>query len=124
MEIFDLIQSNEFYSHKYNENNKIYIKNLKNIFDFGKYFYKGTYGHNNFNHDIYNRMRLNINQEVISKEFKGYHLNDIVDIEYEADNEKLKEIALSSEKVKELTNGKTIVKTIVVPKKLVNIVVK
>ena len=72
---------------KYNENNKIYIKNLKNIFDFGKYFYKGTYGHNNFNHDIYNRMRLNINQEVISKEFKGYHLNDIVDIEYEADNE-------------------------------------
>lgn len=36
----------------------------------------------------------------------------------------MKEIALSSEKVKEFTAGKTVVKTIVVPKKLVNIVVK
>ena len=36
----------------------------------------------------------------------------------------MKEIALSCDKVKALTDGKTIIKTIVVPKKLVNIVVK
>lgn len=43
----------------------------------------------------------------------------------EALNEdELKALALESPKVKELTDGKTIVKTIVVPKKLVNIVVK
>ena len=39
-------------------------------------------------------------------------------------DEELKNIALSSAKVKELTEGKNIVKVIVVPKKLVNIVVK
>ena len=49
---------------------------------------------------------------------------DKIEVDEGLDNEKLKEIALSSEKVKELTNGKTIIKTIVVPKKLVNIVVK
>ncbi len=38
--------------------------------------------------------------------------------------DELKSLALSSGKIKELTTGKTIVKTIVVPKKLVNIVVK
>ena len=36
----------------------------------------------------------------------------------------LKNKALESQKVKEFIDGKTIVKTIVVPKKLVNIVVK
>ena len=36
----------------------------------------------------------------------------------------MKQVALNSEKIKTLTVGKTIVKTIVVPKKLVNIVVK
>ena len=35
-----------------------------------------------------------------------------------------KQIESASEKIKELTAGKTIVKTIVVPKKLVNIVIK
>lgn len=40
------------------------------------------------------------------------------------DNEELKQLALSSGKVKELTAGKEIVKVIVVPKKLVNIVIK
>ena len=40
------------------------------------------------------------------------------------DEDGLKEIALSSPKIKELTEGKTIVKVIVVPKKLVNIVIK
>lgn len=39
-------------------------------------------------------------------------------------DEELKNMALSSDKVKELTAGKYIVKVIVVPKKLVNIVVK
>ena len=38
--------------------------------------------------------------------------------------DELKALALASEKVKEFTDGKTIIKTIVVPKKLVNIVVK
>ena len=51
-------------------------------------------------------------------------VKDKIEVDEGLDNETLKEIALSSEKVKELTNGKTIVKTIVVPKKLVNIVVK
>ena len=51
-------------------------------------------------------------------------VKDKIEVDEGLDNEKLKEIALSSEKVKELTNGKTIIKTIVVPKKLVNIVVK
>ena len=40
------------------------------------------------------------------------------------DNEAVKEKALSLEKIQELTAGKTIVKVIVIPKKLVNIVVK
>lgn len=39
-------------------------------------------------------------------------------------NDELKEVALASPKIKELTSGKEIVKVIVVPKKLVNIVVK
>lgn len=47
-----------------------------------------------------------------------------IDVDEGVDNETLKEIALSSDKIKALTDGKTIVKTIVVPKKLVNIVVK
>jgi leucyl-tRNA synthetase len=36
----------------------------------------------------------------------------------------LENLALSSEKVKNFTDGKNIVKTIVIPDKLVNIVVK
>ena len=36
----------------------------------------------------------------------------------------MKQVALNSEKIKSLTDGKTVVKVIVVPKKLVNIVVK
>ena len=39
-------------------------------------------------------------------------------------NEELEDLAKKSEKVQEAMNGKTIVKTIVVPNKLVNIVVK
>lgn len=38
--------------------------------------------------------------------------------------EEMEQTALASEKIKEYTDGKTIVKVIVVPKKLVNIVVK
>jgi len=41
-----------------------------------------------------------------------------------ATNEELKTLALESEKIKELTSGKEIVKVIVVPNKLVNIVIK
>jgi len=47
-----------------------------------------------------------------------------VDVEVDTDKEKLKEIALSDKRIRELTEGKEIVKTIVVPGRLVNIVVK
>lgn len=47
-----------------------------------------------------------------------------IEVDESLDQEEMKQVALNSEKVKTLTDGKTIVKTIVVPKKLVNIVVK
>lgn len=49
---------------------------------------------------------------------------DKIEADEALSQDELKALALNSEKVKELTQGKTIVKTIVVPKKLVNIVVK
>ncbi|MBS5801982.1 MAG: leucine--tRNA ligase [Brachyspira sp.] len=51
-------------------------------------------------------------------------LKDKIEANEASSEDELKQLALSSPKVKELTEGKTIVKTIVVPKKLVNIVVK
>lgn len=51
-------------------------------------------------------------------------VKDKIEADESSSQEELKELALNSPKVKELTEGKTIVKTIVVPKKLVNIVVK
>ena len=51
-------------------------------------------------------------------------VKDKIEVDESLDQEKMKQVALNSEKVKALTDGKTIVKTIVVPKKLVNIVVK
>lgn len=51
-------------------------------------------------------------------------VKDKIEVDEALGQEELKEVALNSPKVKELTDGKTIVKTIVVPKKLVNIVVK
>lgn len=51
-------------------------------------------------------------------------LRDKIDVPEELSQDELKEIALQSEKTKEFTQGKEIVKVIVVPKKLVNIVVK
>jgi len=51
-------------------------------------------------------------------------LRDKIEADESSSEDDLKALALQSEKVKEFTNGKTIVKTIVVPKKLVNIVVK
>ena len=51
-------------------------------------------------------------------------VKDKIEADEALGQDELKELALSSPKVKELTEGKTIVKTIVVPKKLVNIVVK
>jgi len=47
-----------------------------------------------------------------------------VDERIGVNKDELEKIALNSPKVKELTDGKEIVKTIVVPKKLINIVVK
>ncbi len=51
-------------------------------------------------------------------------VRDKIDVDEVLSQEELKEIAMKSEKVAEFTSGKEIVKTIVVPKKLVNIVVK
>ena len=51
-------------------------------------------------------------------------LRDKIEADESSSEEELKALALESAKVKEFTDGKTIVKTIVVPKKLVNIVAK
>ena len=51
-------------------------------------------------------------------------VKDKLEADEGVNDEELKQIALSSPKIKELTDGKEIVKVIVVPKKLVNIVVK
>ena len=51
-------------------------------------------------------------------------VKDKIEADEALSEDELKALALSSAKVKELTAGKNIVKTIVVPKKLVNIVVK
>ena len=51
-------------------------------------------------------------------------VKDKIEVDEGLSQDEMKEIALSCDKVKALTDGKTIIKTIVVPKKLVNIVVK
>ncbi|MGN1153308.1 MAG: class I tRNA ligase family protein, partial [Candidatus Gastranaerophilaceae bacterium] len=51
-------------------------------------------------------------------------VKDKIEVDESISDEELKTTAMNSDKIKELTNGKTIIKTIVVPKKLVNIVVK
>ncbi len=51
-------------------------------------------------------------------------LRDKIEADESSSEDELKALALSSAKVKEFTDGKTIVKIIVVPKKLVNIVAK
>ncbi len=51
-------------------------------------------------------------------------VKDKLEADESANNDELQALALASERVKELTDGKEIVKVIVVPKKLVNIVVK
>lgn len=51
-------------------------------------------------------------------------VKDKIEVDESLDQEEMKQVALNSEKIKSLTDGKTVVKVIVVPKKLVNIVVK
>lgn len=51
-------------------------------------------------------------------------VRDKIDVAEDLSQDEMKEIALNTEKAKEFTQGKEIVKVIVVPKKLVNIVVK
>lgn len=51
-------------------------------------------------------------------------VKDKIEVDESLDQEEMKQVALNSEKIKSLTGGKTVVKVIVVPKKLVNIVVK
>lgn len=51
-------------------------------------------------------------------------VKDKIDVSESLSQDEMKEIALNSQKIKEQTQGKEIIKVIVVPKKLVNIVVK
>ncbi len=51
-------------------------------------------------------------------------VRDKIEVDEVLDQEELKKIALESQKVKDATEGKQVVKVIVVPKKLVNIVVR
>jgi len=51
-------------------------------------------------------------------------VKDKIEVDEALSQEELKEVALNSPRIKELTAGHEIVKTIVVPKKLVNIVIK
>ncbi len=51
-------------------------------------------------------------------------VKDKIEVDESLDQEEMKQVALNSEKIKSLTDGKAVVKVIVVPKKLVNIVVK
>ena len=51
-------------------------------------------------------------------------LRDRVEMPAGTSKEELESLAISSEKVKNFTDGKNIIKTIVIPNKLVNIVVK
>ncbi|RMF94919.1 MAG: leucine--tRNA ligase [Candidatus Schekmanbacteria bacterium] len=46
-----------------------------------------------------------------------------INVPADADEEKIKELAFQNDKVKEYTNSKKIIKTIIVPKRLINIVV-
>ncbi len=60
---------------------------------------------------------------VIGVQING-KLRDEIQIELDEDKEKILEKALSQEKIKKYMEGKEIVKTIVVPNKIVNIVIK
>jgi leucyl-tRNA synthetase len=51
-------------------------------------------------------------------------VRDKIEVDEASGEEELKQTALASAKVKEFAAGKEVVKIIVVPKKLVNIVVK
>ena len=51
-------------------------------------------------------------------------LRDKIEVAQNASNDEVKSVALASQKVKAFTDGHDIVKVIVVPKKLVNIVIK
>ena len=51
-------------------------------------------------------------------------VKDKLEADEGASNDELQALALASERIKEITEGKEIVKVIVVPNKIVNIVVK
>jgi leucyl-tRNA synthetase len=51
-------------------------------------------------------------------------MRDKIEVEADLDQEAVKNLALSSERIKQYTEGHEIVKIIVVPKKIVNIVIK
>ncbi len=51
-------------------------------------------------------------------------VKDKIEVDAEISKEEMEKQALNSDKIKALTDGKTVVKVIVVPKKLVNIVIK
>jgi leucyl-tRNA synthetase len=72
---------------------------------------------------IYNAELAKADEIEIPVQING-RLRSKVIAEPEADNKTLEALALADEKIKEWTNGKEIVKIIVVPKRLVNIVIK
>ena len=51
-------------------------------------------------------------------------IRDKVEITVDTPKDELEKIALNNEKIKQALEGKTVVKTIVVPNKLINIVIK
>jgi leucyl-tRNA synthetase len=51
-------------------------------------------------------------------------VRDEIEVPVDADKDKIKEIALKSERVQKYTEGKNVVKTIVVPGRIINFVVK
>ena len=51
-------------------------------------------------------------------------VKDKIEVDSESSKEELEKAAMASEKIQDAINGKTVVKTIVVPGRLVNIVVK
>ena len=71
-----------------------------------------------FDPEIAKEEKLNIVVQVNGR------VRDTIQVGADAKDDEIKQKALASEKAKTFTEGKTIIKTIVVPKRLVNIVVK
>ena len=71
----------------------------------------------------YDESALVVSEVEIVLQING-KIRDKIKIDPSLTPDQMKELAMSSDRIKELTEGKTIVKCIAVPKKLINIVVK